>query len=115
MTKTVLFVPLPQWGHINPTLPIAADLMSAGYSVTYICTQRFAPAIAKTGAGIHLLKGGDTDINSSEVYVRVCSAMQKLARDVNPALVAADHILTRRRTFSSLTPAGTRIIYYSTS
>jgi MGT family glycosyltransferase len=45
-----LFVNIPGHGHVNPTLPVAAELVARGEHVDYAVTPDFAAAVAQTGA-----------------------------------------------------------------
>lgn len=45
-----LFVNIPAHGHVNPTLPLAAELAARGEQVDYALTPDFAPAVARAGA-----------------------------------------------------------------
>lgn len=46
----ILMINLPFSGHVNPTLPLTADLVKRGHKVDYICTNHFREQIEKTGA-----------------------------------------------------------------
>ncbi|PTA46440.1 macrolide family glycosyltransferase [Micromonospora sp. RP3T] len=48
--RHLLFVCLPADGHVNPTLPFAAELVRRGHRVTYATSDRFAAAVTATGA-----------------------------------------------------------------
>lgn len=47
---TVVFFSLPTNGHINPTLPLAAELVRRGERVFYYALEEFQPVIEGTGA-----------------------------------------------------------------
>jgi MGT family glycosyltransferase len=46
----IAFVIMGAFGHVNPTLPIAAELTARGVRVTYFTTERFRETVEKTGA-----------------------------------------------------------------
>lgn len=46
----ILILPLPAYGHVNPTLPMARELVERGEEVIYCLPDAFQPAIASTGA-----------------------------------------------------------------
>lgn len=48
----VAFLPFPAYGHVNPCLPVAAELVRRGHRVTFATDGRFAPAVAGTGARV---------------------------------------------------------------
>lgn len=45
-----LFVNVPAYGHVNPTLPVVQELVRRGESVTYYLTEDFRSAVEATGA-----------------------------------------------------------------
>ncbi|MCB0083678.1 MAG: hypothetical protein KDE47_22215, partial [Caldilineaceae bacterium] len=62
MSKIVILTP-PAHGHINPTLPVAQELVQRGQQVVYYNTEEFRPAIERTGA---LFREYPTELLSSE-------------------------------------------------
>ncbi|WP_026881099.1 macrolide family glycosyltransferase [Clostridium akagii] len=48
--SNVLFLNVPAYGHVNPTLGLVDALVKQGESVTYFCTDEFKNEIEKTGA-----------------------------------------------------------------
>jgi MGT family glycosyltransferase len=54
----ILFVNGNLHGHINPTLPVAAELVRRGEEVWYYCAEVFKEQIMKTGA--HFIRWGKT-------------------------------------------------------
>lgn len=104
MPKSVLFIPLPQWGHINPTLPIAAGLAGQGALVTYIGPALFERTIRSAGARLEPLDASDLDSRLSAVLARFGSA----------DLLLIDSVLRRRRSFALLGDMK-RTCWYSTS
>jgi MGT family glycosyltransferase len=49
MTKYV-FLNLPAYGHVNPTLAVVQELVSRGHTVSYYITEEFRAVIEATGA-----------------------------------------------------------------
>jgi MGT family glycosyltransferase len=49
--KFVILVPEAH-GHVNPTLPLAAELAARGHEVIYFLPEKFAPAVAANGASV---------------------------------------------------------------
>ena len=49
MVKYV-FLPTPAYGHVNPTLAVAHELISLGEQVMYYLTEEFQAAVDATGA-----------------------------------------------------------------
>jgi MGT family glycosyltransferase len=48
--STIAFVNISQRGHVNPTLPVAAELVRRGHRVTYHAFEEFRTDIEATGA-----------------------------------------------------------------
>jgi MGT family glycosyltransferase len=46
----IVFLSVPAYGHLNPVLPVIAELVRRGHSVTVFDDLPFAPLIATTGA-----------------------------------------------------------------
>jgi UDP:flavonoid glycosyltransferase YjiC (YdhE family) len=46
----VIILPLPAYGHINPTLPLAQELLARGEEVSYCLPDQLKPTIAAIGA-----------------------------------------------------------------
>ncbi len=47
---TLIFLSIPAHGHINPTLPVVAELVQRGHRVIYYDTEEFRTKIEPTGA-----------------------------------------------------------------
>ncbi|QFY13404.1 oleandomycin glycosyltransferase [Nonomuraea phyllanthi] len=50
--STIAFLNVPMHGHINPTLPVVAELVRRGHAVTYHISPAFADEIQATGATV---------------------------------------------------------------
>lgn len=50
MIANLVFVPYSAHGHVNPMLPVAAELVSRGHRVRVVVDARFASRVAGTGA-----------------------------------------------------------------
>lgn len=46
----ILFMAVPEHGHINPGLPLVTELVARGHRVSYATTARFAAAVEQAGA-----------------------------------------------------------------
>ncbi|MGI3199361.1 hypothetical protein ACRJ4W_13470 [Streptomyces sp. GLT-R25] len=57
--STVAFLNIAMHGHVNPTLPVAAELVRRGHSVTYHTSPAFREEIEAVGATVCLYPGGD--------------------------------------------------------
>lgn len=46
----IVFLGVPAWGHVNPTIGVAGELVRRGHEVVYHCGEPHRAAIEKTGA-----------------------------------------------------------------
>ncbi|HTK05996.1 MAG TPA: macrolide family glycosyltransferase [Ktedonobacteraceae bacterium] len=53
MSKVLIFT-APGHGHINPTLPVAQELIARGEEVVYYTTENFVPHVEAIGATAHI-------------------------------------------------------------
>ncbi len=52
-----IFFNVPTTGHIDPTLPVAAELVQRGHEVEYFLTEAYRERVAATGATFHAYPG----------------------------------------------------------
>lgn len=45
-----LFFNVPAHGHINPSLPLVAELVRRGHEITYVITEDYRAKVEATGA-----------------------------------------------------------------
>jgi UDP:flavonoid glycosyltransferase YjiC (YdhE family) len=57
MAMHFAFVSIPAYGHVNPTLPLVAELVSRGHRVTYFTAADFEPRIRDAGAAFYASGG----------------------------------------------------------
>ncbi|MFB6933193.1 macrolide family glycosyltransferase [Streptomyces chartreusis] len=57
--STIAFLNIGMHGHINPTLPVVAELVRRGHTVTYHTSPAFRQEIEATGASVRLYPGGE--------------------------------------------------------
>ena len=55
----IAFFGIPGHGHVNPTLPIVAELIRRGHRVSYYNTASFAEKISSTGAQFYAYPATD--------------------------------------------------------
>ena len=48
--STIVFIEIPAFGHINPSLPLVRELIRRGQQVIYYTDAEFAPSVEATGA-----------------------------------------------------------------
>ncbi|GAB3178178.1 MGT family glycosyltransferase [Micromonospora palomenae] len=99
--SAIAFLNIAMHGHINPTLPVVAELVRRGHSVTYHTTPAFAEEIAATGARVLRYPGEDQPLASTPVTlmeqlartaVRVLPAVLTDLRGARPDLVVHDSL-----------------------
>lgn len=56
--STIAFLSIGMHGHVNPTLPVVAELVRRGHTVTYHTSPAFREEIEATGARVYLYPGG---------------------------------------------------------
>jgi MGT family glycosyltransferase len=57
MAMHFAFVSIPAHGHVNPTLPLVAELVRRGHRVTYFTSADFEPRIRNAGAAFYASGG----------------------------------------------------------
>jgi len=57
---------IPASGHVNPTLPVVAELVRRGVQVTYYCTEAYRSKIDATGAAYRAYVGADDTLAPDE-------------------------------------------------
>lgn len=54
MTYKALFFNVPAHGHINPSLPLVAELTRRGHQITYFTTEAYRAKVEAAGAKVHI-------------------------------------------------------------
>ncbi|MFG2316063.1 macrolide family glycosyltransferase [Streptomyces tendae] len=86
--STIAFLNIGMHGHINPTLPVAAELVRRGHTVTYHTSPAFREEIAATGATVRLYPGGDQPLPDPPAPITLMEALARTALDLLPAVLA---------------------------
>jgi MGT family glycosyltransferase len=92
--RTIAFLNVAMHGHVNPTLPVVAELVRRGHSVTYHTSPAFSAEIEAAGAEVFLYPGGDQPLPDPPMPVTL---MEVLARDAVRLLPAVLTDLRRIR------------------
>ena len=86
----VLFFNLPAYGHMNPTLPLVAELVQRGEHVIYYSAEAFRPAIEQAGA---TFRGIDAYFNErtyvDDNLVRFSYTLIRATQAIIPAILFA--------------------------
>ena len=88
MAKAAFFN-LPFYGHMNPTLPLVAELTQRGEQFTYYSSETFRPAIEGAGAtfrGIDAFMTERTPVDTN--LVKFASTLIRTAQAILPTLLA---------------------------
>jgi MGT family glycosyltransferase len=84
----VLFFNLPAYGHMNPTLPLVAELVDRGEHVIYYSSEAFRPAIEEAGA---TFRGIDAFFNErtyvDENLVRFGYTLIRATQEILPVIL----------------------------
>ncbi|MEF9527626.1 MULTISPECIES: glycosyltransferase [Streptomyces] len=86
--STLAFLNIGMHGHINPTLPVAAELVRRGHTVTYHTFPAFREEIAATGANVRLYPGGDQPLPDPPAPITLMEALARTSLDLLPAVLA---------------------------
>lgn len=79
---TYLFLMLPEYGHVNPTLAIAQELVNRGQEVIYYLSEDFQETVEVTGATFRSYKSRLTCEGSRLVLPQVLERIRADAPDV---------------------------------
>jgi MGT family glycosyltransferase len=100
--STIAFLNIGMHGRVNPTLPVVAELVRRGHSVTYYTSPAFRAEIEATGATVSLYPGGDQPLPDpptpltlleglAATAVRLLPAVLTDLRRVRPDLIVHDN------------------------
>jgi UDP:flavonoid glycosyltransferase YjiC (YdhE family) len=83
----VMFFNIPLYGHINPTLPLAEELVNRGEEVLYYSTEGFRERIEKTGSIFRVYRiPADADIRPRANPIKNAEALLSFTVEFLPAL-----------------------------
>ncbi|MDO3703635.1 glycosyltransferase [Micromonospora sp. C28SCA-DRY-2] len=85
--SAIAFLNIAMHGHINPTLPVVAELVRRGHSVTYHAPSGYAEQIAATGARVFRYRGDDVPLSGPPTPVTVMEQLARTAVRVLPAVL----------------------------
>ena len=84
-----LFFNLPFYGHVNPTLPLVAELTRRGDHITYYASETFRPAIEQAGATFRGMDAYMTErVHADGNLVRFACTLIQTTRAMLPELLA---------------------------
>jgi MGT family glycosyltransferase len=85
--STIAFLNIAMHGHVNPTLPVVAELVRRGHAVTYHTTPAFREEIESAGATVCLYPGGDQPLPDPPTPVTLIEALARTAVRLLPAVL----------------------------
>ncbi|MFI7708037.1 macrolide family glycosyltransferase [Nonomuraea sp. NPDC049480] len=86
--STVAFLNIPMHGHVNPTLPVVAELVRRGHSVTYHISSVFSEEIAAAGASVCLYPEADRPLADPPMPVTMLDGIARTAVDLLPRVLS---------------------------
>jgi MGT family glycosyltransferase len=85
--SNVAFLNIAMHGRVNPTLPVVAELVRRGHSVSYHTSPAFSVEIAATGATVHLYPGGEQPLPDPPTPVTLVDGLARTTVEVLPAVL----------------------------
>lgn len=106
-----LFFNVPTTGHVDPTLPVAAELVQRGHEVNYFLTETYRERVEAIGAIYHAYHGLGSDyfgdLSRRFNPVRLASQLVKTSAWLVPSLVEAiEQIRPQAVVYDSMCPWG---------
>ncbi len=86
--STIAFLNIPLHGHVNPTLPVVAELVRRGHRVTYHTSPAFSKEIEATGVTVFLYPGGDQPLPDPPMPVTMLDGLAGAAVGLLPAVLS---------------------------
>ncbi|MEO3809120.1 macrolide family glycosyltransferase [Sphaerisporangium sp. B11E5] len=86
--STFAFLNIAMHGHVNPTLPVVAELVRRGHSVTCHTSPAFAQEIEATGATVRLYPEGGRPLADPPMPVTMLHGLARTAVDLLPAVLS---------------------------
>ncbi|GAA4557198.1 macrolide family glycosyltransferase [Planotetraspora kaengkrachanensis] len=86
--STIAFLNIGMHGHINPTLPVVAELVRRGHAVTYHTSPAFSKEIEATGATVRLYPGGDPSLPDPPMPLTLLEGLARTAVGLLPAVLS---------------------------
>ncbi|GHE46942.1 macrolide family glycosyltransferase [Streptomyces cellulosae] len=86
--STVAFVNVALRGHINPTLPVVAELVRRGHTVTYHTTAAFEADVAAAGATVFRYPGDGPPLAGPPTPVTLLEQLARTALETLPSVLS---------------------------
>ncbi|MGB3376855.1 MAG: macrolide family glycosyltransferase, partial [Microbacterium sp.] len=85
--STIAFVNVAMHGHINPTLPVVAELSRRGHAVSYHTTPSYAPGVDAAGATSYLYTGQAGPLPQHPTALNMLESLVASSQQYLPALL----------------------------
>lgn len=85
--STIAFLNIAMHGRVNPTLPVVAELVRRGHSVTYHTSPAFREEIEATGATVCPYPGGDQPLPDPPTPLTLMEGLAGAAVSLLPAVL----------------------------
>lgn len=85
--STIAFLNIGMHGHINPTLPVVAELVRRGHTVTYHTSPAFRQEIEATGASVRLYPGGEQPLPDPPTPVTLLESLATTSLRLLPTVL----------------------------
>jgi MGT family glycosyltransferase len=85
--STIAFLNIGMHGRVNPTLPVVAELVRRGHSVTYHTSPAFRAEIEATGATVYLYPGGDQPLPDPPTPITLMEGLARATVGLLPAVL----------------------------
>lgn len=86
--STIAFLNIAMHGRVNPTLPVVAELVRRGHTVTYHTSPAFGAEIEAAGATVCLYPGGDQPLPDPPTPVTLLEGLARTAVGLLPTVLA---------------------------
>src|SRR5262245_3152345 len=86
--SAIAFLNIGMHGRVNPTLPIVAELVRRGHSVSYHTSPGFAAKVEAAGGDVHLYPGGDQPLPDPPTPLTLLRGLAEAATGLLPAVLA---------------------------
>ncbi|WP_369275008.1 macrolide family glycosyltransferase [Streptomyces sp. R11] len=85
--STIAFLNIGMHGHVNPTLPVVAELVRRGHTVTYHTSPAFRAQIEATGATVRPYPGGELPLPDPPTPVTLLESLAGTTVRLLPAVL----------------------------
>ncbi|MEJ8632920.1 macrolide family glycosyltransferase [Streptomyces sp. MS2.AVA.5] len=85
--STIAFLNIAMHGRVNPTLPVVAELVRRGHTVTYHTSPAFREEIEALGATVYLYPGGDQPLPDPPTPITLMEGLAGTAAHLLPAVL----------------------------